>query len=87
MEKSEGFAIQQTIDKLLNILISWKYEIDCRTSRFTVNFRNWKVWLCVLIIMSHTRFRVNLHSVIVRMSSNVLRETGAIYQNMRDIWS
>ena len=37
----------------------------------------WCIWLCVLL-MSHTRFRVNLHSVDVWMSRNSLLETGAI---------
>ena len=37
----------------------------------------WYIWLCVLL-MSHTRFRVNLHSVDVWMSRNTLLETGAI---------
>ena len=34
-------------------------------------------WMCVLI-MPHTRFRVNLHYVVVLISRNSLLETGAI---------
>ena len=37
----------------------------------------WCIWLCV-INMSHTRFRVNLHSVIVWMSKSSLLETFVI---------
>ena len=34
--------------------------------------------------MSHTRFRVNLHSIVTRMSKNTLPETGAISEVLND---
>ena len=38
--------------------------------------------MCVLI-MSHTRFTVNLHSVVVWMSRNALLKSGAVYEVFR----
>ena len=38
------------------------------------------LWLCV-IMMSHTRFRVNLVCVVAWMSKNALLEIGTISEN------
>ena len=44
-------------------------------ARYQVN----RLYCLHVIIMSHTRFRVYLHSIVIWMSRNFLLETGAIF--------